>query len=360
MKATLLLGEARTGKTLSRLLEDKTLQDFRFAVAYARSAGAKILGPSLRTFIDAGGAVQGIVGVNQGNTSYQGLTQLCEVIDDGLYLRCGRKGRAVFHPKLYFFGGEAWKIEPASVVVGSSNLTGGGLQSNEECDVLLEDFSSDDDFPRLVGEFWEELRVYNDRFATIRATPNILDELRECGALVDETQTTMKVAPPTAVIEKELSRLLGEAAAPRYSFFAMTLSDFDTSDKSYDPVVLIPVSARDADPKFWFWPDFFQREKVLKGFYLDSSVRIDGEIHPDPIRLYDYPNRSEFRLKSEVVKRNGKEGDILVVHRDGDNMRLFVVRRKEPEYAKYERCLDTRVKPGSSKKRFGYFNRQPS
>ena len=69
------------------------------------------------------------------------------------------------------------------------------------------------------------------------------------------------------------------------------------------------------------------------------------------MRLYDYPGKSEFRLKSEIVKRNGREGDILLVHRDGDTMRLAVIRQSEPEYAAYSRLLTDTV---SAKKRYGY------
>ena len=355
MRATLLHGEDRTGKVLARILESGARRDFRFAVAYARRAGARVLEGPVRGFIREGGTVQGVVGINQGNTSHQGLSLLSDVIGDGLHLRCGRRGGAVFHPKLYFFGDRAGEVAPASVVVGSSNLTRGGLEANEECDVLLEDFSPRGEFAKSVGAFWEELRASGDRFATIRATTDILKELLECGALVDESQAAKRRETTPAAVERELARILTEAAAPRHAFFAMTLSGFDVSGRSADPVILIPLRARDEDPKFWFWPDFFLNERALSDLYLDSSVRIDGENRPERLRLYDYPNKTEFRLKSEIVKRNGKEGDILVVNRDGDEMRLSVIRRDTPEHEAHSRALTKRVSP---KKRYGYFKRR--
>ena len=354
MRATLLHGETRTGKVLKEILEGGARRDFRFAVAYARGAGASLLEKPVRKFIAAGGTVQGVVGINQGNTSHQGLSLLSEVIGDGLHLRCGRKGGAVFHPKLYFFGDRAGEVAPAAVVLGSSNLTRGGLEANEECDVLLENFPPSGEFAKSVGAFWEGLRAGNDRFATVRATTGLLRELLECGALVDESQAAKRRAATPAAIEKELSRILAEAAAPRHAYYAMTLSGFDVSGRSGDPVILIPVRARDEDPKFWFWPDFFLNERKLSDMHLDSSVRIDGEDRPDRVRLYGYPNKTEFRLKSEVVKRNGKEGDILVVHRRDGDMRLSVIRQDAPEHAAYSRLLTNRVSP---KKRYGYFNR---
>lgn len=354
MKATLLHGDNRTGRALARILESGTRRDFRFAVAYARKAGAALLEKPVRQFISAGGTVQGVVGVNQGNTSHQGLSLLADVIGDGLHLRCGRKGGAVFHPKLYFFGEKAGEVAPASVVAGSSNLTRGGLESNEECDVLLEDFPPDGAFARSVGLFWENLRASGERFATIRATPETLDNLLECGALVDETQATAKRAATPAMIEEHLTRILSAAAAPRHAFFAMTLGHFDVSERSGDPVILIPLRARDQDPKFWFWPDFFLNERKLSDLYLDSSVRLDGVERPERLRIYDYPNKTEFRLKSEIVKRNCKAGDILLVARRGDDMRLSVIRQNTPEHAAHVPLLTRRVSP---LKKYGYFNR---
>ena len=356
MNATLLHGGNKTAEALIDFLENRAQCDFRFAVAYARKSGALLLEHAMREFLAKGGMIQGIVGINQGNTSHQGLSLLIDMLGEGLYLRCGRKGGGVFHPKLYFLSERADELAPAAVVIGSSNLTRGGFEANEECDVLLDEFPPQGEFARSVGAFWEGLRAGSERFATIRATPDILGELLECGALIDESKTPARRAAAPAAIEKSLSRILSDAAAPRHAFFAMTLSGFDVSERSGDPVILIPLKARDEDPKFWFWPDFFLNERKHSDLYLDASVRIDGGEHQERVRLYDYPGRSEFRLKSEIVKRQGREGDILLVHRDGDETRLAVIRQGAPEHAAHSPILTTQVSP---KKRYGYFNRRP-
>lgn len=353
MKATLLYGENRTGKILKGILKGGNQQCFRFAVAYARKSGAALLEHPIRKFIERGGEAQGVVGINQGNTSHQGLSLLLDVVGDNLHLRCGRKSGKIFHPKLYFVGKQSKNYILESIIVGSSNLTRGGLQDNEECDVLLDDFSSDQIFHEKIEDYWRQLFIQNEQFATVRATEGMLKNLLECGALVDETQKITKLAPPPVEIENELSRILDAAAEPSHCFFAMMLSHFDTSDKSSDPVILIPIKARNEDPKFWFWPDFFANERGFPDLYLESFVRVGKEVVLDQIRLYDYPAKKEFRLKSEIVKRFGEKNNILVVHREGSKMKLIVVRESDPEYQKY---LSHLTKIVSKEKNYGYFN----
>ena len=151
-----------------------------------------------------------------------------------------------------------------------------------------------------------------------------------------------------------MSQILAASTQPHRRFFAMTLSHFDVSSRSADPVILIPIKARRMDEKFWFWPDFFVREKKLSSVRLESKVTIDGQTRSEQIRIYDYPGKNEFRLKSEAIKRNGAEGDILVVDRDRDNMALSLVRKADAKkHAKFGARL-TESTP--SKKKFGYFD----
>lgn len=357
MKATLLHGEKRTGEILKRILKGKTQQSFRFAVAYARKSGVALLERPVRQFIKKGGIVQGIVGINQGNTSHQGLSLLLDIVGDDLYLRCGRRSGKIFHPKLYFLNKQVENFDLESAVIGSSNLTRGGLKDNEECDVLLENFSPNDVLPSQIEEFWRMLFVQDQQFATVRATESMLKDLLDCGALVDETRSRVKSTPALEVIETQLSNILDSAAKPSYCFFAMTLSSFDISDKSQDPVILIPIGARNENPKFWFWPEFFVNKRKHSDLYLNSSVSIDGEKESEQIRFYMYLNKWEFRLRSEIVKRRGEAGDILVVQRENADMNLFVIRQNDPAYEKYRSHLTTKVRSKKSDKHYGYFNK---
>ena len=353
MKMEFLANELKTGRVLSSLLCSHEYREFRFAVAYVRKSGVKMLEKEMKDFAARDGVAQGVVGINQGNTSYQALALLASIFPDSLYLRCGRRPRSVFHPKLYMFGGNGAEFTPSAAIVGSSNFTGGGLRSNEECGAFLRLEKGDESIQKAMTDFWMQTAVSNDTFSTVRAQPGMLSELLDAGALVDEDAAKPKRAKTgEREIVKIIDKILAAAATPLHRGFAMTLSRFDVSSKSSDPVILIPLRARDKDEKFWFWPDFFVSDRKHKDLYMNAVVTVDGLDAVERVRMYEYLQKSEFRLQSALIKRNGKEGDILVAKRDGDAISFALVRQTSAEYGDYENILNHRVSP---KKAFGYF-----
>ena len=359
MDVSLLTGEYRSGKVLCDLLESNKYCNFQFAVAYARRSGVRLLKPAMQKFINHNGndSMLGIVGVNQGNTSYQGVRLLSDIINGGLYLRFSQNYQSTFHPKMYIFKKHhEGNVKISIAVIGSSNMTVGGLKTNEECDVLLEDIQNNRNFTNSIESFLEDLRVTRNGFNTIRATPDIIQKFQDCGALVNEDEKRKMGSSNRASkdVEQSISEIIKNNNKPKHRCFAMTLSNFDVSARSQDPVILVPLTARNIDERFWLWPGSFVQEREFADLYLDSSVNIDGKVISERIRIYDYPNKSEFRLKSEIVKRRGNVGDILLVERDDDNFLLSVIRKSdEDRYRSYESRLTTMV---SSQKSFGYFN----
>lgn len=64
------------------------------------------------------------------------------------------KGQATFHPKIYC----VTHGKNFSAIIGSSNLTNGGLSSNEEASVLIEGTTDDDFFKEIsnkISSWWE-------------------------------------------------------------------------------------------------------------------------------------------------------------------------------------------------------------
>ena len=332
-------------------------RDFRFAVAYARHSGIQMLDNALRRFREGGGTIQGIVGINQGNTSYQAVESLHELTKNhrGLFLRCGKGIQRIFHPKIYIFGKTVDEFTPDKVIIGSSNFTGGGLGTNEECNVLLSADDSNREFYSATKHFWNRLRENNAEFTTIAAAKDLIGRLQNCGALIDETAHLRKGAAKNDIVvaNRRVLKILDAVLMPQYMYFAMTLSRFDVSEKSGDPVILIPIKARDQDENFWFWPHLFVEERIHRDMYLEAIVEVDDRPTVETIRLYYYPAKHEFRLKSELIKRNGVEGDILMATRVGRAMRLSLIRQHTAKHRNLAAKLSTRV---SNKKKFGYFN----
>lgn len=329
--------------------------DFRFAVAYARASGVRLLQQPISDFIRDGGFTQGIVGVNQGNTSYQALSELHDIMGSNLHVRFGKSFSPSFHPKLYLFGKRRETFAPSAIITGSFNLTRGGLKENEECGGIFESCDNNEDicFTKRVTSFWENVMQDSDNFSVLPASQELLSDLLEKKALIDEHESRREgVASPNEI--NQIKQNFINSLAPQFSCFVMTLSQFDTSECSADPVILIPLRARDQDKNFWFWPHFFHtRETTLAEFTLVSKVTADDTPSQENIRIYDYPQKSEFRLKAEKIKRSGKDGDILLVRRRKTSMDIELIRVGSNLYERYQNYLQHQV---SSQKRYGYFN----
>ena len=116
------------GVRLKEILEDNKRFDyetFYFIVAYVNEGGVSLLKPSLEKFRTSGGHIKAVVGIDQGNTTAQGLKLLLPLCDE-LYVYHSASPVQTFHPKVYVFESG----EKAIVFIGSSNLTTGGLFTN--------------------------------------------------------------------------------------------------------------------------------------------------------------------------------------------------------------------------------------
>ena len=133
------------------------------------------------------------IGIRNGITSAQGLTNLLQLkcsiyaVDTGSRLR-------LFHPKIY----ASRNTDEARVVIGSANLTGGGLASNIEASFCLTLPLSQADNAMMVTELEDNLygmiRRFPDHVFPITDEPTI-QQLLDSGRLVDEESP---VAPSPA------------------------------------------------------------------------------------------------------------------------------------------------------------------
>lgn len=108
---------------------DLALDHLDFAVAWVKRAGMNGIRPALESFRARGGHIRGVVGISLGGTSRQGLL-LARSVCDELYVF--HEPARTFHPKVYLGCGGA----RARTLVGSNNLTSGGLARNYEAAVV--------------------------------------------------------------------------------------------------------------------------------------------------------------------------------------------------------------------------------
>ncbi|MBC8185006.1 phospholipase D family protein [candidate division KSB1 bacterium] len=362
MDLKLITHEQPLGIEISNSLNSNRYKNFKMAVAYAKNSGIGRLHNDFKNFTNNGGNIDAVIGIDQTITSYQALINLLTFTGQNLFIHHD-KGPTSFHPKLYYFG----NVEIEKVIIGSSNLTAGGLYLNYEVNVDINFNNSDtsNNFRNQVDDYWNKLiSNTNTKIADLK----LLNELLELGSLLNENkQKSFKNL--IAKISKvpfssqsrpklpELSTQLQTEVPILKNSFSMLLSKFDVSDRSQDPVILIPIRALQKYPNFWNWPSFY----TLSGsgypeLYVHTSIFYDGiEKKNHTVRLYYYDKKKEFRLQCEPIKRNGKQGDIILIEKNELKPFDFKITLIRQDSSSYDRLLPKLTEEVSPVKKYTYF-----
>lgn len=175
------------GAVLRELFDVADIEHVLLSVAFVSESGVEQIEAKLKTVAKK---VHIFAGVRNEITSYQALARLLKIGGALNVVDTGARG-IVFHPKLYLVRG----AHQAKLIVGSANLTLGGLNNNVEAGMLLDlDLNNaadksvvDDVEQRLMG-------LPADYPANITAITAIaeLDDMLARGRLVDE----LAVPPP--------------------------------------------------------------------------------------------------------------------------------------------------------------------
>lgn len=140
-------GPLRLGSFLSEHLASEQWTEFRGAVAFAKRSGTQHLTGALEAF-DQRAAIRLSLGIDFYGTSQEALTDLLHAISHGQVWVYHNSGPSTFHPKVYLFK----KAAAAELVVGSGNLTQGGLFTNYEASLAIKlDLNKQDDTALLAS-----------------------------------------------------------------------------------------------------------------------------------------------------------------------------------------------------------------
>lgn len=152
------------------------------AVAWVRASGMAYLSDRLANFLQHGGQLSVIVGIDIKNTTREGLEAL---LDLEQYGRCEtfvyhNEAGGVFHPKLYLFRNE----EEARLIVGSNNITQSGLYVNVEAGLEVDT----DVNASVVGQALDALSSWKDTTSrlAVRLDRDFLARLSSEGYVPDE------------------------------------------------------------------------------------------------------------------------------------------------------------------------------
>ena len=122
--------------------ELQNAQSARIAIAFLKYSGVKVIEKSLNQCLDNNGSVEIIAGLDFKTTDPQSMHYFIKLQKQkpNLKFYCYgdkdvNKTDIVFHPKIYLFQGK----RETTGIVGSTNLTGGGLMTNFEANVIFKE-----------------------------------------------------------------------------------------------------------------------------------------------------------------------------------------------------------------------------
>jgi HKD family nuclease len=165
---------------ITELLSDCHLIRAIFSVAFVKTSGIKLLNEALGRLKDK---VTIFAGIRNGVTSIQSIFKL---IDLGLsvYLVDTGSSNITYHPKLYVFE----CIDYYKIIIGSANLTGGGLNTNIEFSSILKFRKEDDQIYALVSNIGLLPEKYKDNIFKIHNKKEAFLFYKQ-GLLIDERIT---------------------------------------------------------------------------------------------------------------------------------------------------------------------------
>jgi len=146
----------RLGDHLNAELARSTWTQFDAAIAFVKRSGVKFIYDGLHNFSKKGD-VDIAVGVDLRGTSIEGLQLLLQAVNPrGQISVVHSPGPSTFHPKIYAFRNDV----AAEVIIGSGNLTAGGLFTNFEGSLIAsldltinDDRAFLDDLDNLLAQF---------------------------------------------------------------------------------------------------------------------------------------------------------------------------------------------------------------
>lgn len=245
-----LMNQPFTGQLGERLIESLNSSDFHtlnIVVAFAKNSGVLRIRDALEKFRERGGKVNAYVGVDLGGTSYEALTALL-LNTDSLNVVHSEKAQT-FHAKIYQFLGK----DNGLMVVGSHNLTGGGLWTNFESSVIITVNRASAEEMRVlrgIDDYIGKLTSLKDSLMSIGAQDDI-DKLLQNGYVFKEVAEQVRLAKVANKQTRTGKRLFGYGVTAKLPLVP-TPKKKKTATVSMTPVNTIPFPQDEGWQTIWF------------------------------------------------------------------------------------------------------------
>lgn len=313
-----LISQPFTGQLGNRLIELLASQDYHtlnIAVAFAKNSGVLRIKESLEKFRGQGGKVNVFVGVDLGGTSYEALTALL-LHTDSLSVVHSEKSQT-FHSKIYQFEGKKKGV----VIIGSHNLTGGGLWTNFESSILIPvDGSSISEIKLLedLDNYFGSLTSLKDSFMSI-GTQDDIDNLLQNGYIFKEVAEQVHRAK-YPIKDEGQERLFGNGTPANLPGIAMSKKEITLPAPAAAPASQAKhISVRQSDENQTIW---FETKKMTGGSrnILDLSMRSLIEHGNPKDTIFDLDDTKFMRGAVEffgVDPTNPDQGKNIILNFEG-------------------------------------------
>jgi HKD family nuclease len=160
-------------------------------MAFAKGTGVGLISPALDAFIQSGGKVEVIVGLDMDGTSPDTLESLLGI--GAKVFAFGVKGDRTFHPKVMIF--DTAPQDEFAAIVGSNNWTPGGLDSNFEVAIEVSAARSGSNEASALGAQLEAL------WLTYRTPSSPLEAEKHLKVVTTQKLSRWSKEMPTGVAE---------------------------------------------------------------------------------------------------------------------------------------------------------------
>lgn len=179
-------GLTRLGDFLAAHLADTQWNAFRAAVAFAKRSGTQHIRNALHQFANRpGNTVRMSVGIDSQGTSKEALQDLVSCLPNG-EIWVFHNPSSTFHPKVYLFRNSF----AADVILGSGNLTAGGLFENYEALFAVQLQLNDQNDATLLAAVESALDMWSSPIQGIcyLLNPALLQKMADSGCVRTEAQ----------------------------------------------------------------------------------------------------------------------------------------------------------------------------
>jgi HKD family nuclease len=360
----------------------------KIAVAWAREDAIKRLLPSLKRFVEKGGHIEVVVGLNDRGTSYEALRYLLRVADVYVFFKHSAQ---TFHPKIFIF--EDPQRSRAMVIVGSNNLTVGGLWSNFELSLKMDlDLTKDDQRrtcdevngaflsikgQRHVVQISDDIRLKELLDADLaprenqirRRRPRTRPQLRQrvvptgiAAQLLSNASPPMPLSQTIRKRRKRVLRVVPLTDVPTFYVRTFTPNEIGKIYRTIPGTLEfgVPLKARTEFSEFWKWRDSppYQSRRTKSGrveweWYTEALLDYDGKEELSSVRLWDYARRHEFRIQVDLRPSRVTRDDLLVFERADSQSYDFIIRHIRKGSAQFDAYSAYAVKHAAQHK-YGY------